>query len=351
MISGDNNQRGSAPTELRQDHNRLPSYSQVIRSGLASSSHDNVISKTHQSGNPLQIISQQNLSPQVTSVRPQGSSMPAPTGQVSGAQQLSVISSSGSQVMQTPARFPSQPQYHQPQQQQRQAQAHQRNALLTARPQQKSVPTNSGVVQQAGVPQNVGPSNLSHSGHQHYYMTIPPVQQIQPQIMTSQHMPHAVPYQTHQSRSMHHQGMPPPTANFYYFNPNQFNQQTNYAYAYNAYHTPHSQPTTQMIPQIHPSQRGGQVAAPVIQAPIVQVGSVGANNEMNDLPPQMQQKQLPKRQKMVATITDPNSGRNISVEELASSKNTSKNHSEVVSNNDSLSGASNLNSNVREYLK
>jgi hypothetical protein len=97
-----------------------------------------------------------------------------------------------------------------------------------------------------------------------------------------------------------------------------------------------------MMSQIHTS-RGAPVSQPVIQTPLaVQVpGPVSSNNEVNESQQIQQKPVLPKRQRCIATITDPNSGKNLNLEELVS-KDVSKNQTVVNATNDSHSGADNL---------
>jgi hypothetical protein len=113
--------------------------------------------------------------------------MPAPTGPNTGANQLSVLQNVPQVMPQTGPRFSTQPFHQHPR-------PPQRAPLLTHRT-QNSVPTSSGVVQ--AVQQSVGPSNMSHTQHQHYYIMQPPppppqMPQIQSQMISQQHMSHAV---------------------------------------------------------------------------------------------------------------------------------------------------------------
>jgi hypothetical protein len=96
-----------------------------------------------------------------------------------------------------------------------------------------------------------------------------------------------------------------------------------------------------MMSQIHTSR--APVSQPVIQTPLaVQVpGPVSSNNEVNESQQIQQKPVLPKRQRTIAIITDPNSGKNLNLEELAS-KDVSKNQTVVDATNDSHSGANNL---------
>lgn len=113
---------------------------------------------------------------------------------------------------------------------------------------------------------------------------------------------------------------------------------------------PTGQPPAQMIPH-HLHARGPQVSTAAIPAISLQVGQIPpTNNEINDVQPMHHHKpQYTKRARQPAIISDPNSGRTITTEELM--LNTPKVNSESISTNESHSGTSSLRNSPSMVIK